>query len=140
MKSFIKVTEALARIRAQNVNTEDLEDALAEFLAAYGEMRSQLEYSDTTTMRSVRLASTLFDAIDRGLVEFPHATDGSVILPDMLVKLPDGAKLFVDSIELESTVTGHAPVLHWEDGTQSRCRIGSGMEIVRKPMEPADAS
>ena len=61
--------------------------------------------------------------------------DGIVIIPDMKLRLPDGAKLYVNSIEIESTATGHAPIVHFEDGSSIRCRRGSGVQIVRMPLE-----
>lgn len=134
MKSAVKVSEAIARLRKHG-DTAELEEAIDDFLAAYGELRSQLYYEDQEAQANAKAASTLLEAIDRGLIELPQTDDGIVIIPDMKLRLPDGAKLYVNSIEIESTATGHAPIIHFEDGSFIRCRRGSGVQIVRMPLE-----
>lgn len=134
MKEHVKITEALHRL-SRRADVSELETAIDDFLAAYGETRSAVEYGDATARANIRLASTLLDAIDKGLIEIPQADDGTVIIPDMLVELPDGARLYVDSIEIESTATGRAPMIHFEDESTLRARRGSGISIVRTPVE-----
>lgn len=134
MRAAVKVSEALSRLRRQ-VDTAELEEAVNDFLAAYGELRSQFYYEDAEARANAKTASTLLEAIDRGLIELPQTDDGIVIIPDMKLRLPDGARLFVNSIEIESTATGRAPLVHFEDGSSVRCRRGSGVQIVRMPLE-----
>ncbi|RHL22618.1 hypothetical protein DW029_08185 [Collinsella sp. AF38-3AC] len=134
MRAAVKVSEALSRLRRQ-VDTAELEEAVNDFLAAYGELRSQFYYEDAEARANAKTASTLLEAIDRGLIELPQTDDGIVIIPDMKLRLPDGARLFVNSIEIESTATGRAPIVRFEDGSSIRCRRGSGVQIVRMPLE-----
>lgn len=134
MKSSVKVSEAIARLRKHG-DTAELEEAIDDFLAAYGELRSEFYYEDSEAQANAKTASTLLEAIDRGLIELPQTDDGIVIIPDMKLHLPDGAKLYVNSIEIESTATGRAPIVHFEDGSFIRCRRGSGVQIVRMPLE-----
>lgn len=134
MKSAVKVSEAIARLRKHG-DTAELEEAIDDFLAAYGELRSQFYYEDQEAQANAKAASTLLEAIDRGLIELPQTDDGIVIIPDMKLRLPDGAKLYVNSIEIESTATGRAPIVHFEDGSSIRCRRGSCVQIVRMPLE-----
>lgn len=134
MKAAIKVSDAITRLR-RHVDTAELEEAIDDFLAAYGELRSQLYYEDSEAQANAKAASTLLEAIDRGLIELPQTDDGIVIIPDMKLRLPDGAKLYVNSIEIESTATGRAPIVHFKDGSSIRCRRGSGVQIVRMPLE-----
>lgn len=134
MKSAVKVSEAIARLRKHG-DTAELEEAIDDFLAAYGELRSEFYYEDSEAQANAKAASTLLEAIDRGLIELPQTDDGIVIIPDMKLRLPDGAKLYVNSIEIKSTATGRAPIVHFEDGSSIRCRRGSGVQIVRMPLE-----
>lgn len=134
MKSTVKVSEAIARLRKHG-DTAELEEAIDDFLAAYGELRSEFYYEDSEAQANAKTASTLLEAIDRGLIELPQTDDGIVIIPDMKLRLPDGAKLYVNSIEIESTATGRAPIVHFEDDSSIRCRRGSGVQIVRMPLE-----
>ena len=92
MKSAVKVSEAIARLRKHG-DTAELEEAIDDFLAAYGELRSQFYYEDQEAQANAKAASTLLEAIDR------------------------------------------APIVHFEDGTFIRCRRGSGVQIVRMPLE-----
>ena len=46
MKSAVKVSEAIARLRKHG-DTAELEEAIDDFLAAYGELRSCLLYTST---------------------------------------------------------------------------------------------
>ena len=41
MRAAVKVSDAIARLR-RHVDTAELEEAVDDFLAAYGELRSQL--------------------------------------------------------------------------------------------------
>lgn len=134
MRATVKVSDAIARLR-RHVDTAELEEAVDDFLAVYGELRSQLYYEDPEAQANAKAASTLLEAIDRGLIELPQTDDGIVIIPDMKLRLPNGAKLYVNSIEIESTATGRAPIVHFEDGSSIRCRRGSGVQIVRMPLE-----
>lgn len=134
MRAAVKVSDAIARLR-MHADTAELEEAVDDFLAAYGELRSQFYYEDAEAQANAKAASTLLEAIDRGLIELPQTDDGIVIIPDMKLRLPDGAKLYVNSIEIESTATGRAPIVHFEDGSFIRCRRGSGVQIVRMPLE-----
>lgn len=134
MRSLVKVSEAIARI-AKKADTTELKEAVDDFLASYGELRSQLIYLDPEAKANAKIASSMLEAVDRGLIELPQTDDGIVIIPDMLIRLPDGARLYVDSIEIESTATGRAPILHLEDGAAVRCRRGSGIQIARMPAE-----
>lgn len=134
MKAAVKVSEAISRLRRQ-IDTTEFEEAVDDFLAAYGELRSQYYYEDSEAKANAKTASTLLEAVDRGLIELPQTDDGIVIVPDMKLRLPDGAKLYVNSIEIESTATGRAPIVRFEDGSSIRCRRGSGVQIVRMPLE-----
>ena len=50
MKSAVKVSEAIARLRKHG-DTAELEEAVDDFLAAYGELRSQFYYEDWQGVR-----------------------------------------------------------------------------------------
>ena len=87
MKAAVKVSEAISRLRRQ-IDTTELEEAVDDFLAAYGELRSQYYYEDSEAKANAKTASTLLEAVDRGLIELPQTDDGIVIVPDMKLRLP----------------------------------------------------
>lgn len=53
MKAAVKVSEAISRLRRQ-IDTTELEEAVDDFLAAYGELRSQYYYEDSEAKRTQR--------------------------------------------------------------------------------------
>ena len=58
MRAAVKVSDAIARLR-RHVDTAELEEAVDDFLAAYGELRSQFYYEDSEAQANAKAASTL---------------------------------------------------------------------------------
>lgn len=128
-------TEILAALDelVRGGDPDHLREAVEDFLATYGEARTELAYGRGEQARSGYVgerARRLAVEMRRGALRYPFTDEGAPIVPGARVRCPDGSSRAVARIELLERTSDEPCVIWFDDGTCYRGRI-KGFKVPR---------